>query len=151
MEEELTKKDSALKAQSKLMDDIDYELKIAYATEETTMRTNLLLDLADVVVDVEELKSRLEARRVTEQLKLMSCKSDRQKSEATLANIHDEIKGLNSDLDIENCALMQRSQKSRRFRCVAFDKANAAGDSVLGKNTGGTETVQLTTFRDITV
>ena len=143
VEEDLAKKESILKAQSKLVDDIESELKAAYATEETTMRTNLLLDLADVVVDVEELKSRLEARKVTEQVKLTSCKSELQKSEATLANIHDEIKSLNSDLDIENCSLIQRSQKNRSFRCVAFD---ALETQFLGKTLVGSRRYDLLVY-----
>lgn len=140
-EDDLIKKQKIYNDQVKLMDDIENELKVAYATEETTMRTNLLLDLADVVVDVEELKSRLEARKITEKQRLMSHGAGLQKAEAILANIHDEIESMNADIQLENCDLIQRTQKTRTFRSVAFDKANAAGDSILGRNTGGIETV----------
>jgi hypothetical protein len=105
------------------------------------MKSNLLLDMANVVVDVEELKSRLEARKVFEMDRLNDVKADYQRAQATMLNVGDEIKALHLDLDVENCDLMKRSHKDRTFRCLAVDKANAAGDSVLGKNSGGVETV----------
>jgi hypothetical protein len=96
--------------------------------------------MGHVMVDVEELKSRLGARRVTELRNLNLLKAELQGLDTSLLNVHDSIKQLNIDKDVEACDLMKRSQRERNFRCIAVDKANAAGDSILGKNTGGVET-----------
>lgn len=139
IEEERDKQLLRVDAQLQLLADIQAELSAANATEETTMRSRLLLNQADVVVDVEELKSRLLARQSIEADNLAPLTSDLQRCGASILNVQDTVASLREELAVESCPLMQRSQRSKRFRCLALDSANAAGDSVMGKNTGGVE------------
>lgn len=140
--EEQEKHQIRLSNQHKLLADIDDEIAAAAASTATQMKTKLLLEQGEeMMVDVEELKSRLQVRKVIELDELERLNGLTQRLHASLINVDDTMKTLLEDLEVEECALMKCANKNRNFRCIAVDKANAAGDHVLGRNSGGVETV----------
>ena len=122
-----------------LLDNIAAELKAAYESHDSSMMSNYFLHNQSILVDIEELKSRLEARKVLEFQSFKKMRGEEPRLSAELLNTHDEITMLETDLSVEQCEVMKLAVKERVFRCVAVDKANAAGDCVLGRNSGGVE------------
>lgn len=121
-----------------LLDAIQKELLAALATEADKMISYLVHDQPQEV-EVEELKSRLKARK---EIEIMNQKTEVTKQaalETMTKNIMHEIEEAEEDLELENGQLMTAIKANRPFRCMAFNPANAAGNEVTGTATGGVE------------
>lgn len=122
----------------KLLDAIGAELNEAETTDEVEMWSALVHDQPQVV-EIEELKTRLQIRlgREVDHLKVEESKLKLLKSQVT--NLEDDIDELENELRIEEGALMKHSRNDKPFRCVSLCAANAAGNEVTGTASGGFE------------
>ena len=121
-----------------LLNEIQAETDMAYATDELEMISNLVHDQPQMM-EVEELKNRLSARKKVEVKKLEKAELKLKGLKVKVHNLEDSIHEKNALLDLENGPLMSNSTHHQAFRCVAFCEANAQGDEVTGTNTGGAE------------
>lgn len=127
LEEQRDKQIKERERLEKLMNDIQKELNEAYATEELEMWTTLVHDKPQMI-DVEELKTRLNARKLTE---LENFKVEREKEVELLTkvkNAENDLEKADDDLALENGALATRVRHNKPFRYIGFCAANIAGD-----------------------
>jgi WD40 repeat protein len=121
-----------------LLNEIQMETNMAYATDETEMISNLVHDQPQLM-DVEELKNRLSYRKKTEVKNLETANAELNRLKAKVRNLEDNIHDKDALLDLENGPLMKNSRHDQAFRCISFCAANAKGNEVTGTNTGGSE------------
>lgn len=115
------------------MDAIGREMLLAMETDERMMWSALVHDQPQMV-EVEELKTRLNARSKnevevlkTEQIKLNNLV-------VKVKNTENDIAGSDEQLSLEEGALMRHTRLDKPFRAVALCAANAAGNEVTGKH-----------------
>jgi len=121
-----------------LLDAIQKELIAALDSDEEKMVSYLVHDQAQEV-EIEELKSRLNIRKINELGNYQVEKSLQQKLETKIRNLENTIEETEQDLSLEGGTLMKATRNSRPFRCIAFNPANVAGNEVTGTASGGVE------------
>ena len=117
---------------------IQGETDEAFQSDELEMVTEVCCD-QPTVVEMEELKTRLAAKRTVELVNLEREGKLLHLYEISIKNLEDSIHDKNVLLDLENGPLMKNSRHDVAFRNVAFCAANSAGDEVTGTSTGGSE------------
>jgi WD40 repeat protein len=130
--------EDVMKGLSETLDAIAAELKEAFETDELEMWSKLVQDTPQLV-DVEELKTRLAARKTAELANFDREKVEFDRLAKLIANLEDDLEAADDNLKLEEGALMTRSRHDKPFRCIAFCAANAAGNEVTGTATGGVE------------
>jgi hypothetical protein len=117
---------------------IQMEIDAAFASDELELITEVINDVP-TVMETEELKNRLAAKRDAELKKLEVEGKKLHELKTRVKNLEDSIHDKNVLVDLENGPLMKNSRHDMAFRCIAFCAANAAGDEVTGTSTGGSE------------
>ena len=124
--------------QARLLDAIQKELTAAMDTDEEKMVSYLVHDQPQEV-EIEELKSRLNARKIVEVDNFKRDKAKQANIETEIRNLLDNIEETNEDLTLEGGPLLTASRSNKTFRCMAFNPANIAGNEVTGTASGGVE------------
>ena len=117
---------------------IQKETDEAFNTDELEMITEVCNDIP-TVMEVEELKNRLNAKKKSELALLEVAGAELGRLSSKVHNLEDTIHDKDANLDLENGALMKNSRHDNAFRCIAFCAANAGGDEVTGTSSGGSE------------
>ena len=120
------------------LDAISQELMIALESDEKELWSELVHDQPQIV-EIEELKVRLQARLENETKVLSQLEEEKRVKMIHIRNIENDIKEADEGLAIENGALMKRMRLDKPFRCVGLCAANASGNEVSGTATGGFE------------
>jgi WD40 repeat protein len=123
----------------KIMDAIQKELAQAFETDEIEMWSNVVNDGVPILIDVEELKTRLNTRKVVELANLDREKITENKIAIEIKNLDYKIEEAEDNLSLEEGNLMRRARHDRSFRAVALCPVNAAGNEVTGTASGGVE------------
>ena len=132
------KQEDAVNKLKDLLAEVQRETDMAYASDEGDMLTNTIYP-TPVVMEIEELKNRLDAKKKEEVKNLEVADLELTRLQGRVKNFEDTIHDLDIALDLENGPLMKKSRHDQAFRCVSFCTANAAGDEVTGTSTGGAE------------
>lgn len=121
-----------------LIDAIDKQFEEAQNTDETEMWSDLVHDQPQVV-EVEELKSRLLARRKRELVVHDEMGKGFLEKQTNVRNMEDQIHAENENIELEEGNLAKHVRHDKPFRVVAFAPGNAAGNEVTGTASGGVE------------
>jgi WD40 repeat protein len=121
-----------------LMDAIATELKAAIDSDEGAMLSKLVHDQPQVI-EIEELKMRLNARSASEMDRLTVEKEALRRLQVAVKNTENDIQEEDQMLILENGALMRHSRLDKPFRCIGLCQSNVAGNEVTGTATGGYE------------
>lgn len=135
---ELEKQQDVCGALEGLLTAIQEELNFASATDDFEMLSKLVHDQPQMV-NVEEVKTRLHARRLTVLEDYKKEKETEAGIKTKIKNTEDSIAAADDELAVERGQLMHKVKHSRPFRTIAFNPANAASDEVTGLATGGVE------------
>jgi len=133
------KQEEVVDGHKSLLKLIQKETDEAFATDELEMITQVINPDVPTVMEVEELKNRLNAKKKSELALLEVAGAEYASLSSKVRNLEDTIHDKDANLDLENGALMKNSRHDMAFRCIAFCSANAAGDEVTGTSTGGSE------------
>ena len=136
--EELEKQQGVCGGLEGLLQAIQEELNTAANSDDFEMMSNLVHDRPQMV-NVEEVKTRLHARRLTVLEEYRKEKEKEAAIQTRIKNTEDEISICDDELLVERGQLMHKVKHSRPFRAIAFNPANAASDEVTGLATGGVE------------
>ncbi|CAM9361466.1 unnamed protein product [Ascophyllum nodosum] len=117
------------------------QLQEALETDKDEMSSTLVVEGEVITFEIEELKIRLRGREVevAEELKesadLLTSLTNR------VNNTTDELETLGQDIEIEGGGLMTSVVEKARFRLIALNPVNIAGNEVEGTAIGGVEKV----------
>mgnify|MGYP003385211319 FL=1 len=142
---ELTIEEGRLEEQEKttetiksILGRIHEETEAAYESDELELWSDLVHDQPQMV-EVEELKNRLHARKLKELASLEESAKIEHSIQVLITNAEDDIEDSQAAIDLEGGALAVHARKDKPFRCMAFNPGNAAGNEVTGTATGGVE------------
>lgn len=138
LEKALEKQQDKVEEISDMLEAIQKELDEAYETDEIEMMSYFVHDQPQMV-DVEEVKTRLHARKLKELEVYKVEKNEEKRLETCISNLEDELIGADQQYALENGALMSHIRHDKPFRFVGLCAANAAGNEVTGTATGGVE------------
>eukprot|EP00598_Pedospumella_elongata_P011723 CAMPEP_0185015530 /NCGR_PEP_ID=MMETSP1098-20130426/99884_1 /TAXON_ID=89044 /ORGANISM="Spumella elongata, Strain CCAP 955/1" /LENGTH=325 /DNA_ID=CAMNT_0027544659 /DNA_START=1 /DNA_END=975 /DNA_ORIENTATION=+ len=138
LEADLAEQDAKGGALAKLLEAIDGELKEAAETDEREMWSYLVHDQPQIV-EVEELKIRLQARRTNEIKELEHEQLITKAIQVKIKNTESDIASADEQLVLEEGPLMKHTRLDKPFRCIGLCAANTAGNEVTGTGTGGFE------------
>lgn len=137
-EEQEDKQQEVVDGITTVLHEIEQEMSFANETDDTEMMTNLVSGQPEMM-NVEEVKKRLQQRKVKEIEKLNVQKAELDKIAVNVKNREDTIKELDEILDLENGALMKRSRNDLAFRVVGLCGGNVSSNEVTGISSGGSE------------
>ena len=138
LEQEMKIQDERMAGVEQILDAIQTEMAKAVESDEPEMWSELVHDQPQIV-EIEELKTRLKARSVTELKKLQDENLVKKQIAVKISNVENNIIEADQQLTVEEGNLMKHSHTSKPFRAVGLCTTNAAGNEVTGTATGGFE------------
>jgi len=127
-----------VKRQEEFLNKIQGEIDEAFKTDELEMMTHVLHSQPQVV-EIEELKTRLNQMKVKELKHFQELKQAEHAIFTQMKNLDDDLIHEDETLKLEEGELMKHIRHDRPFRLTAFCGANVAGNEVTGTNSGGFE------------
>jgi WD40 repeat protein len=124
-----------------------------YKTEQSGEEkvTSSLVHENSQVIEVGELTTMLKNSEQEKVSRFLEYQKRVKDLELEIKNKHDDLSILKSDLELEQCGLMQRILRSRQIRCMCFNSAYTRGNDIMGFNKEMRHLIALSIESDIYV